>query len=204
MRSVFLFLYVCLFSLCNSALATPITFDFSIASDSFIYSEFGLGLAVSADSVDDALSIGGEVDWSSFGLGVVAGGGIDSSKTMDGSGSDDLLMFDFSVPVLLQKVVFSRVGDSDEVQLWVQGLKVFDDYIDRALTTSLNVVELDFSAMQLAVGSFSLLALDSNDSFRVKSITVDHRLQPLATPEPATWLLLSAGVCGLLFLRRWQ
>jgi len=202
MRIVIVCLCV-LFSISSGAMALPVTFDFSSASNSFEYSSSGLILEVLADSFDATGSLGGNVTWvGGSGLGVEASGKSDSSKTLDGSGSDDLLTFDFGTKVQLGEITFASVGSTDEVRLLVDGLTVFDDYLDSSLTTSLNLVTFDFSPLQLFSEKFSLLAIDTNDSFRIKSITVDYNQQSAPVPEPSTWLLLSTGMAGLVYWRR--
>lgn len=195
-------LFLCGYS---NVLAVPITFDFSSNHGVVQYSAFGVTLNVSAGSLTSAGSIGGDITWfASYGLGVDASTSekADSSKTLDGSSSDDFLTFDFGSSVLLRGIVFSSVGGNDEVRLLVGGATVFDGYIDGTLTTSSNVVDLSFLPLNLSGQTFSLMAFDSDDSFRVKSMTIETA--PIPTPEPSTWLLLSVGVGGLAYWRRRQ
>ena len=182
-----------LFGTASAVFSLPVTFDFSADLNSQYVSN-GLTLTVSADSIGAA---GGEVTWVNHsGLGVMATGKNDSSKTLDGSGSDDRLIFSFGGDVLLQEVIFTRVGSKDEVVLWVDGTDVFDEFIDASITGS-KTAAYNFLPKNFCGSVFSLMAVDSDDSFRIKAITVDAGDNPLPAPEPGTWLLFSVGLLGL-------
>lgn len=194
-----------LFVLClvDVSLAIPLTFKFYSNPNVLSFSADGVDLNISAEFYDGANAIGGLVTWySSYGLGVDAFGKSDL-KTLDGDkGSDDLLRFDFSAEITLQRIEFSSVGPTDEVRLLVDDLIRFDGEIDSSLASGSNLVEYDFSGMNLLGSKFSLMAIDYNDSFRIRSLTVDYSGQPVPAPEPSTWLLLSAGFASLVYLRR--
>ena len=112
-----------------------------------------------------------------------------------------MLIFAFTEAVFLQEVVFSRVGRLDEVRLLVDGVKVFDEFIDDSLQVSSDVA-YNFLPENYWGSVFSLMAVDSDDSFRIQSITVDTVAVPVPAPEPATWLLFSAALSGLVLWRK--
>ncbi len=198
MRVVVLCLCLLLFGV-PAVFSLPVEFDFSSSGVSSQYSAGGLTLDVTADSLG---ATGGTVTWvNSYGLGVKATGKNDSSGTLDGSGSDDVLNFAFSEDVFLQEVVFSRVGSKDEVRLLVDGVNLFDTFIDTSLLVSSRVT-YNFLPENFFGSTFSLMAIDSDDSFRVQSFTVNTVDTPVPAPEPATWLLFGTALGGLFLWRK--
>lgn len=197
---VCLFLPFCFYS---SAFALPVIYDFSTEPDGSQYPSLGLTLGVRGDSFVSTDSIGGKVTWDNgAGLGVEAIGKVDSSKTLDGSASDDVLIFDFGTDVSLVEIVFSWVGKDDEALLLVDDVTVFNDYIKPSIEGYANIVAFDFSSLKFTGAVFGIKAIDSNDSFRIQSLTVDSPIVPIPSPEPATWLLFGGGLCGFVWWRR--
>lgn len=196
MRVVVAFFAVCLLFV-FPAFAIPITFDFSLAPDSY-QSDSGLNLNVEASSVGRTYA---EIDWSkNFGFGVLAApsaSGAKDSGLLDGSSSDDVLTFNFDSEIQLAEIVFSWVNYYDLFELWVEEEKVVDGLIN---ASGDQISLFNFSTFHVLTSSFSVRASDANASFRIKSISVDFT--PSSIPEPSTWLLFAGGALGLFFFRK--
>ena len=194
MRVVVLCLCVCLSVFVSQVFAVPVVFDFSSSPDAY-QTVSDLSLTIEAASIGRESA---EVDWSNrYGLGVAAA--TDTSGTLDGSASDDVLTFDFGEDVFLQEIVFSWVNYYDLFELWVADRREAAGLID---DSGAKIVTYDFSSLGLISDSFSLMAADSNASFRIHSLTVETLGAPVPTPEPSTWLLLGSGLAGLLCWRK--
>lgn len=200
MRIVLLCL-LCLSGLSGPAFSLPVVLDFTLAPDDFQEiaqiktTVAGLNLDITADSVGRSFA---EITWSNgYGLGVRAEA--ESAKTLDGSGGDDLLTFSLDSSIRLLAVEYARVNDYDRFELLLGDDVIVDDFIDTAGDA---FASYDLISQQILTDSFSIKAVDSKASFRVKSITVGTIEAPLPAPEPATWILLGVGWPVLVWMRK--
>lgn len=199
------------------------TFGFANASPNTpVYndSEDGINLEVTAGSFDDnglnengnfasgtvatGTVIPGSPNSSAFltftgnGLGVFGGAdaanGADSDPQIDGRLTlNDLAIFDFGQTVILDEINFNLVGGNDDFVLFVgQSL---------ASLTSFTIFDIPGNPGNIfasgAVGRyFGIGAFETNDEFRIKSLTVSE------VPIPAALPLFIAGLAGLGFAGR--
>ncbi len=132
------------------------------------------------------------VGTSLFGVGVYSGGF--DSPVIDGFGANDVAIFDFSKTVELVSATFGFIGSNDQFTLFV------DDFNDG----SLEVKGFDFdptgSGYSFAPGFISNLfgigAVDNNDRFTVKSLTVS------VVPLPPSLILFGGALLGLGWISR--
>ncbi len=197
MRIVIVCLCV-LFSISSGAMALPVVFDFSVASDDYRYQVDDLLLQVNAFAESsDAFSI----TQTGSGLGVSSKN--EDDPQLENSGPDEFLQFAFSRTVRLEQVVFSLVDADDDFILNVDSSKelgqtrIWSD-------TSIELID-KMSSYDFAIEGrlFEFGTWDSKDNFRICGLSVSlPTSDPVPTPEPSTWLLLSTGLAGLVYWRR--
>lgn len=131
------------------------------------------------------------------GLGVFGGSdpnGPDSDRQIDGRFTlNDLAIFDFGEMVILDEIDFNLVGGNDDFVLFA-GNSLAD-------LTSFTIFDIPGNAGNIfssgAVGRyFGIGAFETNDEFRIKSLTVSE------VPLPAALPLFIAGLAGLRFAGR--
>lgn len=178
--------------LCCPITAFAITFDLSEATTDYRYQLEGVGLNVSATWQGGGSAA---ITQTSSGLGVRSvdryGLDDDDKATLDGSEVLDGLVFAFDQQVYLTDITFSWVNSCDDFKLLV------------GTETVLKTAISSFSQLpeRLLVSAFLLSAFDGDDSFRIKDITIET-VSPVPTPEPATWLMVAAGLVGIACYRR--
>jgi hypothetical protein len=189
---------------CGSALAVPVTLDFTggngAQSPLMTFGNAGLNLTVSSNTWNDSgsnVQTAGTVGRWSTGLGVVNSHG--DQHFVDGNGKNDVLSFYFSQAVQLVSITFSYNDRNDNFAFF------FDDESNNSLAGDLVWSRRDipgtsfygtytFTALESrnAIGRlFGIGAFDADDEFKIASITVNNA--PSAVPVPAALpLLLSA------------
>ena len=130
---------------------------------------------------------------------------LDNSHTVDGSGFDDYVEVSFNRVVNVISVMFGFVSSTpgeDDVRLLLDTdgngrISVGDSYSAR---TDILPNNNPFS-IGLETDFFALGAFDSNDSWKLRSVTVEYD-EPPAVPLPAAGWMLIAGLGGMAALRR--
>ncbi len=142
-----------------------------------------------------------EITQNSEGIGIDNNNGLfgaDSSE-IDGSGSNDILIFSFHQPIRLFHVVFENVTNNDDFVFYRPDASPRGIYRDIVNPSPLPGAESDegyYNFGGLVTSVFGLGALGSNDNFRVS------RIEFSVVPLPASALLLLGGLGGLAALRR--
>jgi hypothetical protein len=196
-----------------SAVAVPITFMLNGGTGdqapTFTFTKPGLTLTVKSNTANESgtmVTPEGKVGKWSEGLGIVDGQRGDQ-HFVDGNGRNDVLSFAFSQNVRLLSVGFSYVDSNDDFAFF------FDKGKDGVLQNDLVWKTKDipgsgfygtfsFAYLTNNIGKlFGIGAYDSNDDFKVASITVDF-VKPSTVPLPAALPLFVAGLAGLGWMRR--
>lgn len=139
---------------------------------------------------------------SSYGLALI-NSRTDNTHLIDGSGLNDIVLFEFTEQVRLDTILFNFVDKGDHFALFVgdsvDTLEAFSfqhimsSSIDAAGTVALNVIGRVF-----AIG-----ALDSDDGFKIKNLAFSRLNQnPPAVPLPGALPLMAVGLASLGFARR--
>ncbi len=181
---------------CTMANAT--TFDFTGNGGLAASYNFGPvdGISVTATpgafvtSGGGTVTAQGQIGQYTGGLGVTNPS--DSDHQVDGSGWNDIVVFDFSQDVILQSVTFSYFGGNDDFSFFFDNLDDGDlDGIAYNVDTNTNT----YTFNSVWNGDlFGIGALDRNDEFKIKSMTVS------AIPLPAALPLYGAGLAVLGFI----
>lgn len=168
--------------------AAGITFDLTGSradQESFLYTEDGIGLTVTASEDGDAR----DVSRRNRGLGVVGLNGsaleanglarqIDGRQVKGGSFISENLVLTFDQSVKLLSATFDRLQNNDNFRLSVDGVEVIGNGNPGATLFGFVGSEFTFSAAQ------------RNDDYSLDSVTVE------TVPEPLT-LLGSAAALGM-------
>lgn len=208
--------------LCFVHTADAVTVDFDLkkqetrSDNSRTFSSGGIDLTVTAFSNEDVLANlafeESRLREYAQGLGVRSHEGGDN-HTVDNNGRrnspnwNDFLLFEFSELVAFSSVDLRAFGDTD-IQAWI-GSSDFGMSIAGRTLGSLSLFDLGANlgerrsrvasyANSTATGNFILLSAlpgDSGDSFKVRSLSV--RRPQTEVPEPASLLLLTAGLLGI-------
>jgi hypothetical protein len=191
--------------------AQAVTYDFTGMSsgqqNTYTYGDLTVGAGhyhtsggavhsnITGDSVDD------QVTRAYWGHGIdsdISGGGQDSDNQVDGSGDNDVLVFKFGTAVTLVSVRFSYFGSDDEFSYFFDGDgngNLDGDILADSLNPNGAGSNYTFGGTYFGT-LFGIGAVDSNDEFRVRSITVS------AVPVPAALPLFGAALLGMGFLAR--
>ncbi|MEH6405014.1 MAG: hypothetical protein V7750_16675 [Sneathiella sp.] len=169
------------------------TFNFGAGPDRSLVSSFnmssgGLDLTVSAGRFSNSGSVtpGGRVGTNNNGLGVDRGR-FDGGQ-VDGALGNDVAIFNFNQDVKFESVTFSNWDNNDQYTFFVgdplqnQGFNFLSGY--------------DLAAQNYIASMFGIGAHDSNDNFRIASISVS------AVPLPTSVLLFGGALLGLGWLSR--
>lgn len=132
-------------------------------------------------------------------LGVLSSASGDGTNLDGGSGGiepDEGLLFSFSEAVSIAYINFDSFGSSDDFNLTVDGTTYVVDYASGDLSPFVNDVpgQSDEFTFNNVIGTNFLFWVDSDsDSIRIDRMVI---------PEPATWVLMLAGIAGIARYRR--
>ncbi len=202
--------------------ATAALFDFGPASLGVAGSDAygsvgmtvdGIGVDITAYTIDndgggtifsstliDGAGLGVYVS-SSNNLGVASNSG-DGHDLDGGYGSssdpDEGLLFSFSQNVRLDFIGFERFGSSDDFNLTIDGVSMLVDFGNGSTSpyAAADGSGSGFDFFDLTGQQFLVWADGGSDDFRIDTMRVS------AVPEPASLLLVAAGVAGVAGLRR--
>lgn len=202
-----------------AAMASTVTFDLQ-GNDSTSYgslpssvtmTEGGITATFDAKSIISPVYSGGIItggtvqDTSHIGLypggaGVVNSTG-DNSHTVDGSGYDDFVEITFSEEVEIVSISFGYYDSYDDFVIFTDASGDGDIGLGDAVSSSYPVSSNNpFNGFGgLTTDIFAVAATGSNDSWKLKSITVQY-VAPV--PLPAAGVMLLAGLGGLGLMRR--
>ena len=133
---------------------------------------------------------------------------------VDNSGRTDFVLFQFNTPVDPLSVGITTTSNDDlDVSYWVGNLTLPADRLDSETYATLSA--LGFGSRFDNNGSptsrtvtltsglvngllFGAKVGDSNDAFKISTLTVDRPPDQQTVPEPASLLLLGTGLVGML------
>ena len=195
--------------ICGTALAAPVTFNFSGSGDqaqSMDFSQPGLNLTVSSNIANSSGVVNaGNVGLWSNGLGILSGSS--DQHFVDGRGNNEVLSFYFSQAVKFVSITFSYNDGNDDFAFFFNddsnnnlvGDRVWREK-DIPSSGTFTLTALNSGSAYNAFGTlFGIGAFGNNDEFKIASVTVSAVPIPGALP-----LLLSAlGAMGWGARRRW-
>lgn len=172
------------------------------------FSGAGTTFTIDADTFDvvgaGTIALNGEqnieITQNIEGLGIDNNNGIfgSDSSQIDGSGSNDILVFTFARVMRLSRIIFENVSDNDDFVFYVPGADpnaTEYDIVNPLPFPDINGDEGFFDFGNIEVTSFGIGALGRNDNFRLS------RIEIAPVPLPASALLLLAAVGGLGVMR---
>ena len=215
MLKAFSYAVVGALALASVPASAAVTFDFSGGSGSaysYDYSSGDVNLTVTAGQYENGSVTPwewvqknhhsgywdyAEVTRSGDGLGVSLGK--NDNGWIDGNGTDDVLVFNFSEAVRIVSVVFGNADNSDDFRLFGDDNSLVGEFGLSGSHHNRSTFTFDggWVTDQLAFG-----AISQNDTFRILSMNVEY-IDPVANipgsdlvagiPEPSTWLMVILG-----------
>lgn len=196
--------------LIGSAAQAATTFDFtngsrSQTSGTLNYSQDGIDLSVSSSryyNPNGPAPLGvydyGDIGQSNTNGLYISWGSNDNTHEIDGSGKDEVAVFQFSQDVKFESVSFNYFGGNDDFAFFFDvgdngSLNLINGSIDANPTDTYN-----FLGTLLKTGDlFGIGALANNDDFKIASVTVSKLS---VVPLPAGLPLYGAGLAVLGFV----
>lgn len=125
---------------------------------------------------------------------------VNDDHQVDGGGtgaSDEMVVFSFGETVTLTSIGFSFFGGNDEFDfaIYSPGSTSFSGNLDPGAGTGPNF-ERNVALFPQTGSIFGIGAQDSDDEFKIRSLTFDYT-PTAAVPLPAAGILLLAGLGGL-------